>query len=168
MQHEATTGQLLAIPDGPTGTRETLRMMARLVRAYRKNVYIRELALQIIRNVPGHKNFAAQIRAIHAWVHKNIQYVRDVRGVETLQTPLKTIDYAAGDCDDQSILVASLLEAIGMRTRFVAIKLDPNGPFVHVYTEVSAGRGWLPVETTERWPVGTHPPKIARRMVENI
>lgn len=142
--------------------------MARFVRQYRTATPIRELALDIVRDVPGHKNFPAQIRALHAWVQRNIQYVKDVNGVETVQTPLKTLDYGQGDCDDQSVLLASLLESVGFRARFVAIKTDTFGPFCHVFTEVSLGRGWIPLETTEPWPAGKAPAQQARRMIENI
>lgn len=165
---EPTRATLKAIPSGVAGTRATLREMAKLVRQYRKLPYIRELALSIVREVPGHKNFRGQVQAVRDWVANNIQYVRDINGVETLQSPLKTLEYAQGDCDDQSTLLASLLETVGFRTRFKAIKIDETGPFCHVYVEVSYGRGWLPAETTEPWPVGKSPPKVARSMIENI
>lgn len=159
---------LKAIPNGAAGTRETLRIMARLVREYRKSLPIRELALSIVRQVAGHKNFRGQVAALHSWVQDNIQYVRDIEGVETVQTPLKTLDYMQGDCDDQSVLLATLLMSVGFRPRFVAIKTDSYGPFCHVFTEVSAGKKWLPLETTERWPAGKGPPNIASAMIENI
>lgn len=141
--------------------------MRRLVLRYKKSLPIRQLALSIIDRVRnhGHKNFAAQVRALHSFVQSNIQYVKDVNGVETLATPTKTLEYRKGDCDDQAVLLASLLESIGHPTRFVAISMVPLGPFVHVYTETRLGRGWIPVETTEPWPAGKGPPKFADRMV---
>jgi len=167
---EATQATLKAIPPGAAGTRATLREMAKMIRQYRKSPYIRELALSIVRDVPGHKNFKGQIKAIRNWVADNIQYVRDIRGVETLQTPAKTLEYRAGDCDDQSTLVATLLETVGFRARLRAIKIDKTGPFCHVFTEVNLGPPgrWLPMETTEPWAVGQQPPRVAASMVENI
>jgi transglutaminase-like putative cysteine protease len=141
--------------------------MRRLVRRYKKSLPIRQLAFAIIDHVRGHKNFGAQVRAIHSWVQTNIQYVRDVRGVETLATPTKTLEFGKGDCDDQAVLIASLLESIGHPTRFVAIRLQPFGPFVHVFTETKVGRRWYPVETTEKWPAGMGPPKFAGRMIRD-
>ena len=76
--------------------------------------------------------------------------MRDVNGVETLQTPLVTMEIKQGDCDDQSVLLASLLESIGHPTRFVAIKQNFFGPYVHVYTETRIGPKWYPLETTEK------------------
>lgn len=167
-----TRTQLLGIPDGPAGTRATLRLMARLVRQFRKDPSIRLTAQSIVRDarIEGHKNYPAMIRALHGWVQKNIQYLRDIRGTETLQTPVKTLEFRQGDCDDQATLLASLLEAIGFRSRFVAIKSAPDGPFIHVFSEVNLGRRWIPLETTEPWPAGRGPSPsiVAGRMIEDI
>lgn len=165
---ERTRSQLLAIPDGPAGTRETLRVMARITRQYRKTLPVRQLALSIVRNVQGHKNFRGQVAAIHSWVKNNIQFVRDIHGVETIQTPPKTVEFGQGDCDDQAVLVAALLMSVGFPARFVAIKTQTFAPFVHVYTETRLGTVWFPVETTERWKLGQGPRHVAARMVENV
>lgn len=111
---------------------------------------VRELALSLIRDLPGHKNWVGQIKRLHSFVQNRVQYVRDVRGVETIQTPLVTIEIRQGDCDDQSVLLAALLESIGHRTRFVAMKQNFFGPFVHVFTETKIGPKWYPLETTEK------------------
>ena len=160
------TATLQQIPSGALGTRATLRHMSKLVRHYKKNMEIRSLALSLVAEVPGHKNWTAQIKAIHAFVRDSIQYVRDVRGVETLATPIKTLEYRQGDCDDQAVLLASLLETIGHPTRFVAMKQTTFGPFVHVFTETKIGNKWYPLETTENFPAGK-PMQTAGRMVEH-
>lgn len=160
------TATLQAIPSGALGTRATLRLMSRLVRQFKKNIEIRSLALSLVADVPGHKNWTAQIKAIHAFVQDSVQYVRDVRGVETLATPVKTLEYMQGDCDDQAVLLASLLESIGHPTRFVAMKQTTFGPYVHVFTETKIGNRWYPLETTENFPAG-FPMKNAGRMVEH-
>ena len=40
-----------------------------------------------------------------------------INGVETVQTPLRTLENEAGDCDDKSLLTATLLETFGFSTR---------------------------------------------------
>lgn len=164
MTHRTAT--LARIPDGTAGTKATLRIMRQFVREYKKSLPIRELALSLVRNTPGHKNFVGQIKALHAWVQNNIQYVKDVRGVETVQTPLVTIELRQGDCDDQSVLLASLLESIGHQTRFIAIKQNAFGPFVHVFTETRVGPRWLPLETTEKMRP-FQPMRYSNRMIVN-
>lgn len=145
------TATLQNIPNGALGTKATLRIMRQLVREYKKSLPVRQLALSLIRDLPGHKNWVGQIRKLHEFVQRNIQFVRDVRGVETVQTPLVTLQNRQGDCDDQSVLLASLLESIGHPSRFVAIKTQMLGPYVHVYTETKIGERWLPLETTEKF-----------------
>lgn len=155
----------MALPAGIQGTRTTLNLMRQLVRRYKKSISLRQLAFAIIDRVRGHKNFGAQVRAIHAYVQDTIQYVKDVNGVETLATPIKTLEFRKGDCDDQAVLLATLLESIGHETRFVAIRMQPLGPFVHVFTETKIGRKWIPLETTEQWPAGVGPPTRYPRMI---
>ena len=126
--------------------------MRQFVREYKKSLPVRELALSLVRQVPGHKNWVGQIKALHRYVQKRVQYVRDITNVETIATPLVTIQIGQGDCDDQSVLLAALLESIGHPTRFVAIRQNRFGPFVHVYTETRIGPNWYPLETTEEMP----------------
>ena len=146
------TATLARIPDGIEGTKATLKIMRQFVREYKKTLPVRELALSLVRHIPGHKNWVGQIRALHRYVQKRIQYVRDITGIETIATPVVTIQTGQGDCDDQSVLLAALLESIGHPTRFVAIRQNSFGPFVHVYTETKIGGRWYPLETTEEMP----------------
>lgn len=170
MQQNQRTGipsTLMAIPDGPAGTYATLKIMSRIVNRYKSSVPLRELALNIIRDVPGSKNFAGQAERLQNYVRYQIQYVKDITGIETVQTPDRTLQNRAGDCDDQAVLLATLLESVGHPTRFVAIKLRPFAPYVHVFTETKVKGGWLAAETTEDWPLGQQPPKFFKRMVVN-
>jgi transglutaminase-like putative cysteine protease len=161
-----TRATLQEIPNGWQGTRATLRIMSRMVRHFKKDIQIRSLAQNIVSDVPGHKNWTAQIKSLHAYVRDNVQYVRDVRGIETLATPIKTLETMQGDCDDQAVLLASLLESIGHPTRFVAMKHSTFGPYVHVYTETKIGANWYPLETTEKFAAGK-PMRNAGVMVEH-
>lgn len=157
----------MAIPSGPQGTYQTLNIMSRMVKRFRKSIPLRHLALSVIKDLPGDKNFAGQAELLQNYVRNSIQYVKDIKGVETIQTPDYTLNIRAGDCDDQAVLLASLLESIGHPTRFVAIKIKPFGDYVHVFTETKAGTRWLAAETTENWPLGFGPPKFSKRMVVN-
>ena len=75
----------------------------------------------------------------------------------------QTMEFGQGDCDDQSVLVASLLESIGHPTRFIAIGFGPAN-YQHVFAETKVGNKWLPVETTEDWPLGFIPEHIQHRI----
>jgi len=82
--------------------------------------------------------------------------------VDTVRVPRSTLLYRAGDCDDTTALVCSLLEASGVSTAFVTtpdhvlMAFDTGEPSVnawrfegtdrHVFT--SGGTVWIPLETT--------------------
>lgn len=161
-QRSRTTSQLLAIPGGDAGTIVTLKIMRRLVRDAKKTLPVRQTALSLVRNT-SQKNWYREVAEIWRFVNNNIRYVRDVNGVETLQTPEKTMEFGQGDCDDQSILIASLLESIGHPTRFIAIGFGTAG-YQHVFAETKVGNKWMPVETTEDWPLGHIPENIQHRI----
>lgn len=129
---------------------------------------IRNQAIEITRACPS-KDFRCEILAIYEWVDENIRFVRDINGVETLQTPERTLDLAVGDCDDHAILLSALLESIGHPTRFAALGFQP-GHFSHVFAETKIGREkWLSLETTVpgAFP-GWYPPRVSERMIQKI
>lgn len=165
----ATTFDLQGIPSGKAGTYVTLRKMSSITKAYKKSLPIYLISRNIVQNVLG-KDFVGELRAIQQWVQDNIRYTRDIRGVESIQTPVKTLEIRQGDCDDQSVLVASILESLGHKTRFVAMGFQPD-KFSHVFTQARIGSKngpvWLSIETTEPVDIGWKPPRITTKMVVN-
>ena len=83
--------------------------MGSMVMKYKTMLPVRNLAVQITSGVAG-KDWRGEVQAIQDWVKSNIRYVRDIRDVETLHTPDVILQIRAGDCDDQSALVAILLK----------------------------------------------------------
>lgn len=158
--------KIKVLSSGKAGVKQTLVYMRNWVREYRVSAEVRQRAINILRHVPS-KNWMAEAEAIRKWVASNIRYTRDIAGVETLQTPIITLNVRAGDCDDQATLVAAMLESVGFETRLVAIG-SVEGEYDHVYVEASVpGRGWLSVETTEPVQIGWQP-KYKSRMVVNV
>lgn len=159
----ATTYNLLGIPDGRNGVRQTLKMMSEITGRYKTAPAIFELSRQIIKHLPQ-KAWKKEARAILQWAQKNIRYVKDVKGVETLQTPIQTLRLGQGDCDDFSMLIAALMESIGHPTRFMAVGMR-EGHFSHVFVQTKIGGKWVTMEGTENWPLGRNPPNIKCAMV---
>lgn len=153
------------IPRGLGGVRATLSMMSKLVNYSKKNPAIREAALNIVRDLPQ-KDYKNEVVKIHAFVRDHIRYVKDVKGVETLQYPLNTLEIGQGDCDDKSTLAASLLESIGHPTRFIAVGFRPNS-CSHVYLQTKIGQKWVGFETTEPVPLGWEPSNVITRLVRH-
>lgn len=134
---------------------QTLQVMKALTRAGRSNLFVRTAALKLTGHLRS-KDKPAEIRVLHEYVRDRIRYVNDIRGVETVQAPEVTMRMGAGDCDDKSVLLASLLESLGHKTRFHAVGFAP-GTFRHVLPEVLLGRFWLPLEVTEPVAPGWFP-----------
>jgi len=155
----------MGIPPGAEGTRATLILMSKITRDAKKRLAIRTRALSLVKR-NGQKDYPGEVRDLHRFVRDSIRYVKDIRGVETLQIPEKTLEFEQGDCDDKSMLLASLLESIGHPTRFVAVGFTP-GQFAHVYVETRIGEKWYPLETTEPWKVGRGPGVVLARMVQH-
>jgi len=160
---------LADLPPGENGTAATLRLMSRYVRGFKTSGQVRETALALIAGV-RQKDYAGEAEAVFDWVRDHIRYVRDINGVETLQTPLATMELGAGDCDDKSVLLAVLLESIGHPTRFVAAGYQGPRRYSHVYVESRIGSRWIPMDATliDR-PMGSLPraPVLARMVVNN-
>jgi transglutaminase-like putative cysteine protease len=94
--------------------------------------------------------------------------VQDVTDVETLQTPMATIQMGGGDCDDMVTALAALLEAAGFHTRLVACGFAP-GEFEHVFCQVQLPdqSRWWSLDPTESYPMGWRPPNIISVMTKD-
>lgn len=155
------TYNLSFIPNGEAGVRATLAAMSQIIKKYKKAPAIRELALKIVSQVPE-KQWRKEVDAIFKWVQKNIRYVKDVRGVETLHTPIQLLRLRQGDCDDMSIMAASLLESLGHPTRLCAVGVN-GGEFSHVFSQTKIGGNWVTLECTVKdFPLGKTPQKITK------
>lgn len=155
----APTATLETLPNGLNGTRLVLRRMVEIAREARAHPHINTLALQIARYVRSYDR-VGEAKAVQTWVQRMIRYRRDVRTVETLRHPLITLELRAGDCDDQAVLVASLLESIGHTMRFKVYGGDENA-FEHVlaqtYLPSARGDNWFALETIRPWAFGREP-----------
>lgn len=142
--------------------------MGQVVRAAVRDprLAVRNQALEIVRGLPS-KAWRAEVEAVYHWVVDNIRFVKDIRNIETVQFPAQTLQYGQGDCDDQAVLIASLLEAIGHPTRFIAVGFRP-GLFSHVLTQTKIGDKWVSLETTELGAgIGWFPPKVTSVMIHH-
>ena len=134
-----------------------------LLQAKRSDPRVRDCASDLVKDIPG-KNWRQEIDAIFYYVRDFIRYQLDPVEIETVQSPWETLSRGYGDCDDQALLVASLLETIGHPTRFMAIGLKPR-TLIHVYAQAKCGNDWISLDTTEMHNPGWEPPGIVNRLV---
>lgn len=165
MSSAPTVARLQGISDGPGGASQTLIAMRQFVLdAVRDPAqHIRELALQII----GDAGYVGQVRAVQVWAQQNIRYIRDPPDLELVQTPQKTLQWRAGDCDDQSVLTAALLQSIGHPVQFMAMGFR-GGPLEHVMTRTKIGPQWVAVETIKPVALGFVPPGVSSTYIRDI
>lgn len=156
-----------SLPSGAAGTEETLRIMRDLVQQYKSDTHVRGVALDVISSLRP-QDWRGEIRALFEYVRDRIRYVRDIAGVETIQTPPVTIDLEAGDCDDKSTLLATLLAAVGHRSRFVAVGYRAPDSYQHVFVEALLNDSWIPLDATVLQPFGWGPRPAPARMVLTV
>lgn len=90
---------------------------------------IKRLADMIVTLSCNEPSKVCNAKAIYYFVQSNFNYVNDPLSFEYYKTPQESLLSRNGDCDDASILLSSLLQAIGFSTRFVFV---PGHVFVEV------------------------------------
>ena len=157
------------IPKGWRGTQQTVEHEQALIRAGAKDFYVRQKAIDILleKHVKP-KDYLAEIQALFEWVQRHIRYTKDTFQVEVLHSARRMIELRAGDCDDMTILLGAMLEAIGHPVRLVIIGPDPlrQNLFTHIYLEVLHKRHWIPLDATMPYPMGWAPRTFVKKIIE--
>jgi len=136
------------IGDYENGNYQTVDVMRRVARQWAAEPVVRQLALKIIdeARIKSH-NFNDEVVALARFVQQYVRYVRDPNGVEQLHSPgymIRQISEgtAQGDCDDQALLLATLLLSIGAQPYFAIVRYrSDSGPFNHIYV-VTYEKNW--------------------------
>lgn len=90
---------------------------------------VRGKAAQVARSYPGAYNIY-QVCALFDMVKEKVEYVSDPRGNDIWESANVTLKIGAGDCEDQAILLSSMLEAVGGTTR---VYLTSSHAFAAIY-----------------------------------
>ncbi|KKH48213.1 transglutaminase family protein [Methanosarcina sp. 1.H.A.2.2] len=90
---------------------------------------VRNRAAEVARSYPGAYNIY-QVCALFDMVKEEVEYVSDPRGNDIWEPANVTLRIGAGDCEDQAILLSSMLEAVGGTTR---VYLTDTHAFAGVY-----------------------------------
>jgi transglutaminase-like putative cysteine protease len=110
---------------------------------------VRKFALETLRRVKP-KDTISEVGALYHACCREIHYLGDPVGAEFLQHPEVTVNTAAGDCDDMSILLASTLLmseilSVGVPCRYKLVGFR-NQPLSHVFLEASVGGKWIALD----------------------
>ena len=156
------------IPKGYAGTKRTVEHIKALIRAGAKDFYVRQKAIDILleREVTP-KDYRGEIKALFEWVQQNVRYTKDPFRVEVLHSARRLLELRAGDCDDMTILLGAMVEAIGHPVRIVLAGPDPLRPrlFTHVYLEAYDKGRWIPLDPTMPYPMGWAPQGLVKEVI---
>ena len=163
MQMTPRESRPIPIPRGDAGVLgRTVPKMLQLIRDGRAVPIVRGFAVRLVSQCAPQDQRCRQAR-IYRWVSRVIRFVPDPRRVELLHEPIallytvKRQGWAAGDCDDIAIILATLLESVGIRTRLKMVATAPGliRPLRHVFVEAHQDDGsWLRLD-----PIGRQFPR---------
>jgi transglutaminase-like putative cysteine protease len=111
-------------------------------------------------NVPE-RDEKALARAIQVFAQEKIKYFRE--RPERFVSPLRTIAWGIGDCDDKSILISTILRSFRIPVRLKFIRYDapqPDGTIKkvsHVYPQAKLENKWIALESVHKWLMGDDP-----------
>lgn len=137
---ETNSSQYMRIDNGKPGSLQTAKEMARLVRVDTvRDEGLEQFAVKLItsKGLDSHSGPEAVIRRIFQYV-QSIPYVHDPAGAfDSISTARQVLAKGYGDCDDLSVLLATLLALVGYRPRFVLARYKPTTKgFDHIYVDV--------------------------------
>lgn len=111
-------------------------------RAYVDPAQVRNIAVRVVSpHAGGEREKLLQVAALFEYVKSRVNYISDPitmrQGVKELgdflASPVDTLEIGGGDCDDQALLMASLLSAVGLENRILFVESPSNG--AHLLTE---------------------------------
>jgi transglutaminase-like putative cysteine protease len=140
---------------GDAGVEQTIDLIRHLIDDAVKDPVVNRTAIDALKavNAPSFDR-DAKLRALYAFAQwPNFLYVEDPVGPfgpkETVRPVRDLLQLRAGDCDDFTVLLASLAGTIGIPTRAVTIAGDRSAPseFSHIYPEAEVAPGrWVPLD----------------------
>lgn len=129
-----------------------LRYLRELVNEWRGRAWTRETAMRIVFGERGpaagwgtgtplegwgprspagckQKDKLCHVLTLGRWVQRNLTYVNELP--ETFQTPKRTFELGAGDCDDFTTFLCATAESLGVESQIVGMKV--SGKWQHVF-----------------------------------
>jgi hypothetical protein len=144
-------------------TAQTIERMSQYAAAAARSPMIRQAALMA---ASGHTSQASQAGGIWKWIRDRVRFrtdeetarpiAADPENTEVLIPPEHLLRMAqpSGDCDDFSMLAASMLLALGIPASFRTVAADPaTDRYSHVYVIAHTAEGTLPLDCSHgRFP----------------
>ena len=115
-----------------------------------RDPFVKRVADKIVVQSCGGKGKVCHAKAVFYFVRDNFEYVLDPTAFEYVKSAKQSLVSGGGDCDDASVLLASLLDSVGIRTKFVFI---PGHVYVQAYLPESlrkykVNKDWVNLDAT--------------------
>lgn len=109
----------------------------------------------------GERDQHGEIRAVFDSARKLVRYTADPIDIDTFARPKWTMEGAAGDCDDEAILLASMLGAIGYPTKWRVIQTNGAARRGHDWDHIYLLAGSPPDNPTDWYALDLSEPHEA-------
>lgn len=142
------------IRDGVAGNYDVVNAMVRMIRDSVTNDKGLETFAKRLETGAGHDGYtdsATILAVVYDYVKSHVKYTPDIAGrVESIKSARATLRDAYGDCDDQTVLNASLLGCLGFEHTAIAMARynEKDTSFSHVYCVCYADDKRFVLDTT--------------------
>jgi hypothetical protein len=189
MRYWGSSGLPIGISDIPvdptntdSSTNQTIRDMVRIVTASYRSLPVCQVVHYCLSSLPAKSSRRDVVRSIFQWIKSHVKFVEDETMLAHMlgyqQTDKELLLYPQvvlsmpqpmGDCDDFSMLMASMLRAVGIKCWFVVIAADEMipGKWSHVYLKcwLEDERNMLSLDPAYGDNIGwAYPGHVYRRM----
>lgn len=124
------------------------------------------------------KDWQREVQTIYEVMRSNVRYLRDIFGVDTYQSPQRTLDTQSGDCDCITTAMGAMFMSVGypIALRIMETK-DPGtgrraGTWNHIFLLVGVPprdpKRWIPLDASLKAFPGWHPPKSITHKVRDF
>ena len=127
---------------------QIVQALAQLALAYGKSECVVNFAKCMVEDITENNDVQEMFSRVAQWMIDQVIYVADPRGAEYVTSPVQMLvqweklGSAQGDCDDHVLLANSLFNALGFKTRVVALKVFNADTFDHVICSVLLQGVW--------------------------
>lgn len=142
------------VRDGVAGNYDVIYEMIRMIRnSVDYDLGVERVAKKILTDARLDSNATVrdQLQAVFDFVKTNVKYIQDLAGrIESLKDARATLRDGWGDCDDQTILNATLLGCLGFENVKIAMARysQSDTSFAHVYCVTYVGDKRYVLDTT--------------------
>jgi hypothetical protein len=155
---QATISQVDSTDD-EQATAQTIHLMAQYAREDSRSPIVRRAAAEAAGLAEDNSAGAIAV-AVWRWIRTRVRFQLDsTTAAPVTSTPdqaellirpvdLLTMPQPAGDCDDQSMLCAAMLRALGIDSAYKTVAADPSAPdlYSHVYVVADTPEGGIALD----------------------